>query len=99
MSIRFLYNLSLVHVDIFLVGVKLSFLMSLTPRKNLFRSKISFLFVNFPMFPQDLPSIPPDWQVEFSIDLVPRVSLIVKISYHLTSAEIIRDDEETSRIA
>ena len=45
-----IYILSLVHVFIFLVGVKLSFLMLLTPRKSRFRSKTSFLFVNFPMF-------------------------------------------------
>ena len=36
------------------------------------------------VFPEDLPGIPPERQVEFRIDLVPGAAPIAKVSYRLT---------------
>ena len=40
------------------------------------------------VFPNELPSLPPHWEVEFGIDLVPNATLIFKVSYHLSPAEL-----------
>ena len=41
------------------------------------------------VFPDDLPGLPPDRQVEFQIDLVPGAAPIAKTPYRLAPAEII----------
>ncbi|CAH1450892.1 unnamed protein product [Lactuca virosa] len=44
---------------------------------------------DFPdVFPEDLPGIPPERQVEFRIDLVPGATLIAKSPYRLAPAEM-----------
>ena len=40
------------------------------------------------MFPEELPGVPPERQVEFRIDLVPGVAPIAKASYHLAPPEM-----------
>lgn len=40
------------------------------------------------MFSNDLPGKPPTREVEFSIDLVPRIASISKAHYRMTSAEL-----------
>jgi len=40
------------------------------------------------VFPKDLPGLPPDKEVEFSIDLLPGISLISKAPYRMSPAEM-----------
>ncbi|GKU89663.1 hypothetical protein SLEP1_g3776 [Rubroshorea leprosula] len=40
------------------------------------------------VFPEDLPSLPPDREVEFAIDLVPSTGPTSKASYHMALAEL-----------
>nr|GEU53404.1 hypothetical protein [Tanacetum cinerariifolium] len=40
------------------------------------------------VFPEDLSGIPPERQVEFQIDLIPRANPIVKTPYHLAPSEM-----------
>ena len=40
------------------------------------------------VFPEDLTSLPPDREVEFSIDLIPGAALISKAPYRLGPAEL-----------
>ena len=40
------------------------------------------------VFPEDLPGLPPDREVEFSIDLLPGTSPISKASYKMAPAEM-----------
>ncbi|XP_024958955.1 uncharacterized protein LOC112499921 [Cynara cardunculus var. scolymus] len=40
------------------------------------------------VFPEDLPSLPPDRQVEFPIDLIPGAMLIARMLYHLAPAKM-----------
>ena len=40
------------------------------------------------VFPEDLMSLPPDREVEFSIDLIPGAALISKAPYRLGPAEL-----------
>ncbi|GKA59741.1 hypothetical protein Tco_0759054, partial [Tanacetum coccineum] len=39
-------------------------------------------------FPEDLPGIPPVLQVEFQIDLIPRVKHVARAPYRLVSSEM-----------
>ena len=44
---------------------------------------------DFPdVFPKELPGVPPERQVEFQIDLVPRNAPIAKATYHLAPPEM-----------
>ena len=44
---------------------------------------------NFPdIFPEELPGIPPERQVEFRIDLIPGTTPVAKSPYHLAPAEV-----------
>lgn len=40
------------------------------------------------VFPEDLPYLSPDREVEFSIDLVPSTALISKAPYRMAPAEL-----------
>ena len=40
------------------------------------------------VFPKELPSLPPRWEVNFSIDLVPGATPISKAPYRLSPAEL-----------
>ena len=40
------------------------------------------------MFPEDFPSLPPDQEVEFTIELVPRTAPISKNPYRMAPAEL-----------
>ena len=40
------------------------------------------------VFPEDLPGLPPDREVEFSIDLVPGTTPISKAPYRMAPAEL-----------
>ncbi|GJU06734.1 putative reverse transcriptase domain-containing protein [Tanacetum coccineum] len=40
------------------------------------------------VFPEDLSGLPPQWQVEFRIDLVPEATPIAKSPYHLAPSEM-----------
>nr|CAD1832826.1 unnamed protein product [Ananas comosus var. bracteatus] len=40
------------------------------------------------VFPAELPGLPPNWEIEFVIDLVPRTALISKASYRMAPAEL-----------
>ena len=40
------------------------------------------------VFPNDLPGLPPDREVEFTIDLVPRTAPISKASYRMAPIEL-----------
>nr|GFA77885.1 putative reverse transcriptase domain-containing protein [Tanacetum cinerariifolium] len=40
------------------------------------------------VFPEDLSGLPPQRQVEFRIDLVPRATLVAKSPYHLAPSEM-----------
>ena len=40
------------------------------------------------VFPEDLPGLPPDREVEFSIDLIPGTAPVSKAPYRLAPAEL-----------
>ena len=40
------------------------------------------------VFPEELPGRPPDRDIEFVIDLVPRTSSIAKIPYRMAASEL-----------
>jgi hypothetical protein len=40
------------------------------------------------VFPKDLPRLPPDREIEFSIDLLPGSDLISKAPYRMAPAEL-----------
>ena len=40
------------------------------------------------VFPKELPSLPPCWEVNFTIDLIPGATLISKSPYHLSQIEL-----------
>ena len=40
------------------------------------------------VFPEDLPGLPPDREVEFSIDLIPGIAPVSKAPYRLAPAEL-----------
>ena len=40
------------------------------------------------MFPEDLPGLPPDRKVKFTIDLLPSTAPISKAPYRMTPAEM-----------
>ena len=40
------------------------------------------------VFPDELPGMPPNWDIEFSIDLVPGTSPIAKIPYRMAASEL-----------
>ena len=40
------------------------------------------------VFPEDLPRLPPDREVEFSIDLIPEIARVSKAPYRLAPAEL-----------
>ena len=42
------------------------------------------------VFPEDLPGLPPDRDIEFMIDLLPGTTLIYKAPYKTASAELLR---------
>ena len=49
-----------------------------------------FVVDEFPdIFPKDLLGLPPDWEIEFYIDLVPRAQVISTIPYRMAPAELI----------
>ena len=50
----------------------------------------SLLVVNefIDMFPQDLPGLPPDREIEFSIDLQPRTASILQAPYRMAPVEL-----------
>ena len=47
------------------------------------------------VFPEDLPGIPPERQVEFRIDLVPGAALVAKAPYRLAPSEMKELHENT----
>jgi hypothetical protein len=40
------------------------------------------------VFPKDLPGLPPDQEIEFSIDLLPRTTPISKAPYQMETVEL-----------
>jgi len=40
------------------------------------------------VFPEDLPGLPPDREVEFAMDLLPGISLIFKTPYQMAPTEM-----------
>jgi len=40
------------------------------------------------VFPDELPGMPPDWDIEFSIDLVPGTSPMSKRPYRMAAPEL-----------
>ena len=50
---------------------------------------MSLLFVNFPdVFPEELPGLPPDREIEFCIDVVPGTVPISLPPYRMALAEL-----------
>ena len=50
---------------------------------------MSLLFVNFPdVFPEELPGLPPDREIEFCIDVVPGTVPISLPPYRMAPAEL-----------
>ena len=48
-----------------------------------------FLWSKFPdVFPKDLPALPPDRDVEFSIELEPSIAPISRRPYHMAPKEL-----------
>ncbi|XP_042958073.1 uncharacterized protein LOC122293599 [Carya illinoinensis] len=50
--------------------------------------KISPLSEFSDVFPEDLPGLPPDWEVDFSIDLLPGTAPISKAPYRMALVEL-----------
>ena len=40
------------------------------------------------VFPDELPRMPPDWDIEFMVDLVPRIGPIAKHPYRMAADEL-----------
>ena len=40
------------------------------------------------VFPNDLPGIPPKWELDFRIDFLPETNLILIFSYRMASSEL-----------
>ena len=40
------------------------------------------------VFPEELLGLPPDWEIEFEIELLPRMALISKAPYRMALAEL-----------
>lgn len=41
------------------------------------------------VFPEELPGMPPDWELEFAIDLVPGTAPLYKKYYRMPSSELV----------
>jgi hypothetical protein len=50
------------------------------------------------VFPEELPSMPPEREVEFSIDLVPGTAPIVKRPYRMTVPELAEQKKQLDEL-
>ena len=58
-------------------------------RKEVLKLDDIFVVREFPdVFPEDLPGIPIDREIEFSVDLLPETSPISKASYRMAPTEL-----------
>lgn len=58
-------------------------------RDNGLRMKDISVVQEFPdVFPEDLPGLPPHWEIEFTIELVPGTNPISQAPYRMTPAEL-----------
>ena len=65
------------------------FLAYMVCNENKVRLEDILIVRDFPdVFPNDLPGLPPDREVEFIIDLVPRIAPISKVPYRMEPIEL-----------
>ncbi|MCI88701.1 cellular nucleic acid-binding protein, partial [Trifolium medium] len=50
------------------------------------------------VFPDDIVDLPPEWEVEFSIDIVPGTSPISMAPYHMSAAELEKLKEQLEEL-